>query len=250
MGKEIGNALKQMADAMDMMESRNPGASSEQQSLAMGSLNRAAMMLQSTLGTMMQGGQGGMGMAGLMARLQEMAGTQGSINMATKQAMAMGEGKGELLSAQQQSEYQRLSSQQAAVQKSLEQLAHEAKDAGEYSRLLGDLDHIAKDMQEVQTDLKQGNVNPNTLQKQERIFSRLLESTRSMRERDYEKQRRADPGKDFVRPSPSEIDMTSQEGKNKLREELLKALEGKYTRDYEELIKKYFEQLEKEITPQ
>jgi hypothetical protein len=249
MGKEIGNALNQMADAMRMMEARNPGASSQQQGMAMGSLNRAAMMLQSTLGQMMQGGQGGMGMAGLMAQLQQMSGMQGSINMATQQAMGMGQGRGELLSAQQQAEYQRLSAQQAAVQKSLEQLSREAKDAGEYSRLLGDLDRIAKDMQEVQTDLQQGNVNPNTLQKQERIFSRLLESARSMRERDYEKRRRADPGKDVVRPSPSEFDVTSQEGKNKLREELLKALEGKYTRDYEELIKKYFEQLEKEITP-
>jgi hypothetical protein len=150
------------------------------------------------------------------------------------------------LTPQQQAEYQRLGAQQGSAQKSLEELSREAKNAGEYSRLLGDLDKIAQEMQEVQTDLQQGNVNPNTLQKQERILSRLLESARSMRERDYEKRRQAAAGKNILQPSPANIDLSTQEGKNKLREELLKVLEGKYTKDYEELIKKYFEQLEKE----
>ena len=109
---------------------------------------------------------------------------------------------------------------------------------------------IAQEMQEVQTDLEQGNVNPNTAKKQDRILSRLLESTKSMRERDYEKRRKAETGKDIQRVSPADIDLSTQEGKNRLREELLKVLEGKYSKDYESLIKKYFEQLEKEDVKQ
>ena len=66
-----------------------------------------------------------------------------------------------------------------------------------------------------------------------------------MRERDYEKRRRAETGKNLIKASPSEIDLSTQEGRNQLREEMLKALEGKYSKDYEELIKKYFEQLDK-----
>ncbi|MBI4810752.1 MAG: hypothetical protein HY800_04795, partial [Ignavibacteriales bacterium] len=195
MGKEIGNALRQMAEAIQQTESRNPGSTSQKQEQAMSSLNRAAMMMQNALGSMMRGGQGGMGMAGLMAQLQQMAGMQGSINVGTQEAMSMGPGQGNQISAQQAAEYQRLAGQQGAMQKTLEQLANEAKNAGEYSRLLGDLDRIAQEMKEVETDLQQGNVNPNILQKQERILSRLLESARSMRERDYEKRRRADAGK-------------------------------------------------------
>ena len=125
-------------------------------------------------------------------------------------------------------------------------VSEEAKNAGEYSRLLGDLDQISKEMQEVQTDLAQGNVNPETIKKEERILSRLLDSQRSTRERDYEKRRTSEAGKCISRPSPAEIDLSTQEGKNRLRQELLKILEGKYSKDYEELIKKYFEQLEKE----
>jgi hypothetical protein len=132
------------------------------------------------------------------------------------------------------------------LQKSLDELSKEAKNTGEFSKLLGDLDRIAREMQEVQTDLEQGNVNPNTIDKQQRILSRLLDSQRSMRERDYEKRRKAETGKNIRQASPADIDLTTQEGKNKLRQELLKMLEGKFSKDYEELIKKYFEQLEKE----
>jgi len=249
MSRELGNAMKNMDQAMEQMEGRNPGGSSENQSEAMGSLNRAAMMMQNALNGLMQNGQGGMGMAGLMGRLGQLAGQQGEINQGTQGAMGMGQGQGNL-SPQQQSEYGRLSGQQGAVQKSLEELSKEAKDAGDFSKLLGDLDRVAQEMSEVQSDLEQGNVNPATVQKQDRILSRLLDSQRSMRERDYEKRRKADAGKNIQRTSPNEIDLTTQEGKNKLRQELLKVLEGKYSKDYESLIKKYFEQLEKEDAKQ
>lgn len=245
MNKEIGDAMKDMENAMERMESRNPGGSSEKQGEAMGSMNRAAMMMQNALSGL-QGGQGGIGMAGLMGRLGQMAGMQAGINAGTQQAMGMGNGQGQGMTAQQQAEYNRLGGSQGDVQKSIQELAREAKNAGEYSKLLGDLDRVAEEMKEVQTDLEQGNVNPNTTKKQEHILSRLLDSQRSMRERDYEKRRKAETGTNIGRASPADIDLSTQEGKNKLREELLKVLEGKYSKDYEELIKKYFDQLEKE----
>jgi len=150
------------------------------------------------------------------------------------------------MSAQQQAEYQRLAGQQGAVQKSLDQLSQEAKNSGEFSKLLGDLDRVAEEMKEVQTDLTQGNVNPETVKKQERILSRLLESTRSMRERDYEKKRTASAGTALPHSSPADLDPSTQAGKDRLRDELRKVLEGTYSKDYEELIRKYYEQLERE----
>jgi hypothetical protein len=67
-----------------------------------------------------------------------------------------------------------------------------------------------------------------------------------MRERDYEKRRRAEVGKDYKRTSPADIDLNTKDGRKKLREELLKMLDEKYSKDYEDLIRKYFEELEKE----
>jgi hypothetical protein len=247
MAKEIGNAIRQMTEAMQGLEARNPGSSSQKQHEAMGSLNRAAMAVQGGLNALMQGGQSGMGMSGLMNRLGQMVGQQGSVNEGTQQAMGSGNGQG--ITPEQAAEYGRLAGQQATLQKSLEQLSRETKDAGDFSKLLGDLDDVAKEMSEVQTDLAQGNVNPETIRKQERILSRLLDSQRSTRERDFEKRRRAEAGSTIPRSGPADIDLGSQEGKNRLREELLRVLAGKYSKDYEELIRKYFEKLESEEIP-
>jgi hypothetical protein len=150
---------------------------------------------------------------------------------------------------QQAAEMARLAGEQGMVRKSLEQLAKEAANAGQLSKILGDLNRIAQDMREVQTDLAQGNVNPETLRKQERILSRLLDSQRSARERDYEKKRKSESGTNITKRSPGNIDVTTQEGRTRLRQDLLKAMEEGYSRDYEEVIKKYFEALENSEPP-
>ncbi len=140
----------------------------------------------------------------------------------------------------------RLAGEQGMVRKSLEQLQREAASAGDLQKMLGDLSTVAREMREVQTDLALGIVNPETTQKQDRILSRLLDAQRSTRERDFEKRRRSESGRDVARTAPGPLDLTSQEGRNRLRRDLLKALEQGYSRDYEELIKKYFDALEQQ----
>lgn len=238
MGKSIGDAMRQMNSAMQGLEQRNGQQAGGQQQGAMGSLNEAAEQMQNGINEMMQGGQGqGMGMAGFMQRLQQMSGQQQGINQGTQN---MGG-----LSPQQQAEMGRLAAEQGMVRKSMEQLAKEAAQSGEMSKMLGDLNKIAQEMREVQTDLAQGNVNPETIKKQERILSRMLDSQRSARERDFEKKRKAESGTNVARKSPGEIDLNSQEGRNRLRQDLQKAMDEGYAKDYQELIKKYYEALEK-----
>jgi hypothetical protein len=234
MGKSIGDAIREMNNAMRSLDQRNGNAASQQQGSAMASLNQAAQQVQSSLDAMMQGQGMGMGMAGLMQRLQQMAGQQQGINEQTGG-----------LTPQQAAELGRLAAEQGMVRKSLEQLAREAQNTGQMSRMLGDLNRIAQEMREVQTDLAQGNVNPETLRKQDRILSRLLDAQRSARERDFEKRRRAEAGRDGTRTSPGPIDLATQEGRNRLRQDLMKAREEGYARDYQDLIQKYFEALEK-----
>ncbi len=238
MGKSIGDAMRNMSEAMKSLQERNGAAAGQQQGGAMGSLNETARLVQSAMEGMMQGGGQGMGMAGFMQRLQQLSGQQQGINQGTQNLGNM--------TQQQAAEMARLAGEQGMVRKSMEQLAKEAAASGDLKRMLGDLGSVAQEMREVQTDLAQGNVNPETLQKQERILSRLLDSQRSARERDYEKRRQSSPGQNVASPSPGQIDLSTQEGRNRLRRDLLKALEQGYARDYEELIRKYFDALEQE----
>ena len=237
LGKSIGNSLRSMSDAMQSLEQRNKPGAAQQQSEAMGSLNEAAQQLQAAMNAMMQGGGQGMGMAGLMQRLQRMSGQQQGINDGTnnlggvtpEQAAAMG----------------KLAAEQGMVRKSLEQLAREAAASGELSKMLGDLNRIAQEMREVQTDLAGGSVSPETRRKQDRILSRLLDAQRSAQERDFENQRTSTAGTSPVRPGPAGLDLTTQEGRNRLRRDLQKALDEGYARDYEDVIRRYFEVLER-----
>lgn len=230
MGKAIGEAFQKMQGAMNSLDARNGFMASQEQGSAMGSLNKAAMEVQNSMQAMMQGGGGGMG--GLMQQLQAMAGQQQSINLQTQQMQAAAEAA-------------RLSAEQEAVRKSLEQLNKEAQASGEGKRILGDLDQIAREMQEVVRNLEQNNVNPETIRKQERILSRLLDASKSMRERDYEKRRRGETGTRVEGRRPGELDPSTLEGQSRIREDLLKAMEQGYSKDYQELIVRYFEQLQK-----
>jgi hypothetical protein len=235
MGRSIGEAMGHMQSSMNSLEVRNGAGASQEQGMAMGSLNKSAMQIQGAMQNMMQAG--GSGMGSLLQQLQMMAGQQQSINMQTQ-------------SMQQAADAARLAVEQEAVRKSLEQLNKEAQASADQKKILGDLDKIAGDMKEVVQNMEQNNINPETLRKQERILSRLLDASKSMNERDYEKKRKSQTGTEIARRGPNDLDPSTLEGKNKLMEDLLKSLEHGYSKDYQELIRKYFEELQKIQTQQ
>ena len=107
------------------------------------------------------------------------------------------------------------------------------------------LEKILNEMKEVVTNLQSQKVNNDLVKQQEKILTKLLDAQRSMNERDYEKDRKSDSGKNFARTSPSELNLDTEEGKNKLKDELIKSIREGYKKDYENLIRKYFEALEK-----
>jgi hypothetical protein len=237
MGKSVGQAFTQMTGALQSLENRNGREAAGKQHDAMTSLNDATRQVQQAMENSMQGGQGGLG--SLLQQLGRMAAQQQGINAQT-QDLNSGEG----LTPEQAAQAARLAAEQAAVQKSIEQLSAEAKQSSEKQKLLGDLDRIAEDMTEVVHDLEQHSINPSTVQRQERILSRLLDAQRSMRERDYEKRRRAETGKEYQRSSPAELDPSTVAGTSRMMEDLRKALEQGYAKEYQELIKRYFEALQ------
>ncbi|MDW8109918.1 MAG: DUF4175 family protein [Candidatus Kryptonium sp.] len=233
MGREIGSALMNMHKAIESLSSRDNSNSSRFQSEAMTSLNKAIIQLGNAMQALMQGGTGG-GLQFLLQQLNQLAMQQLGLNQATQELMQQ-------LSLQQQAEMARLAAQQELIRKSLQELMKEAELSGNRSRILGDLNKIAEEMKEVVSDLESGNLNEETLRKQDRILSRLLDAQRSIHERDFEKQRESRPGQNITRQSPAELKF--DEDKEKIFQDLLNSIRENYHRDYETLIKKYFELL-------
>ncbi|MFN3872260.1 MAG: DUF4175 family protein [Ignavibacterium sp.] len=245
MGKALGLANKNMEQSLGNMQNRNPKNSAMFQQEAMGNMNQAIMMMKSQLESMMQGGSGQGGMMSLLQQLQQLSGQQMTLNNMTQMLQQMQQGN---LSQEQQAQLQRLAQQQQLIQKSLEQLNKEAKESGESKKIPANLENIAKQMQEVITDMQTEKLTDDLIQKQERILSKLLDAQRSINERDFEQERKSETGKNIVRQSPADVNLLKQK-KDSLKEEIDKAIREGYNKDYEELIRRYFELIQQESKP-
>lgn len=243
MGKALGSASQQMDASIQAMQNRNGSFAAVTQSEAMKNLNEAAAMMKNSMESMMQSGGSGSGMMSLMQQLQKMSGQQMDLNNMTQMMQQMMQGN---LSPGQQAELQRLGQQQDIIKKSLEQLNEEAKLSGQSNKIPADLDNLVKQMQEVVTDMNTEKLDDELIQKQERILSKLLDAQRSINERDFEKDRRSETGQQIVRQSPAELNLSSEKGKNKIKDELNRAVREGYNKNFEDLIRRYYEALQKQ----
>lgn len=265
MGQELGNAFNKMDKAGQELNKQNKDGATGNQGEAKTSLDKAGQMM----GDMMKGmgqqgkdgkdgkGKGSPGRMGeLMQQLAQMIQQQQGVN---GQMGKMGKGKqgkdgkdGEEgngtengLTEQQKADMQRLQMQQEQLSKSLEQLNEELKKEQERSgeKVLGDLNQVQKEMQEVIKDMRENNVTDKTVEKQNRILSRMLDAQLSQREKDFEPKRESKPGNNMVRQSPPEIVLSGPNSYNALKEDILKLQKEGYTDDYEILIMKYLQKL-------
>ena len=170
-----------------------------------------------------------------------LAGEQEGLNQQTQ-----GMGNQGQLSMQQQASLARLAAQQEALRKSLQQLAEEFGNSNG-GEVLGNLDKIQQDMGEVVQDLARQNVRRETIERQRRILSRLLDATRSAQQRDVSKKRRAETGKQYTAIDPGYLPSDLGEAQTKIQQDLLKAMRENYSKDYKVLIQKYFEALSKQL---
>ncbi|MCS7177404.1 MAG: DUF4175 family protein [Candidatus Kapabacteria bacterium] len=249
MARELGQALRSMQRATAQLAERTPAAAQAQQE-AMEALNRSVLLLQDALSTLQAAsaggacpnpgaGQGAGGM-GFLERLQQLALQQQGITQALQQLL---QGR---LTMEQQAQLARLAAQQAQVQQALEELARQQPSSGQ--RPLGDLRRLAEEMRELVEELRGGQVTQETIRRQHRILSRMLDALRSIYERDYEPQREARPGQDIIRPSPPELQLS--EPSRIVPEDALRLLRQSYSPDYQRLIERYFELLRRSPTLQ
>lgn len=242
MGKALGDAKKEMQKSLQSLQNRNGNYSAIPQTDAMQNLNIAANMMKGSMESMMQsGGQGGM--MSLMQQMQKLSGQQMSLNNLTQMLKQMQQGS---LSMQQQSELQRLANQQQTIQKSLEQLKKEAELTGKSKTMPGNLNKIMEQMQEVITDMKTQKLDDELIQNQEKILSKMLDAQKSINERDFEKQRESYTGKNIAGQSPADLNLNKDQKGNRILDELNSAVKEGYKKDYENLIKKYYEALQNE----
>jgi len=275
MGEEIGNALNQMQKSQSQLSERQSRNSSASQQNSMTNMNKAASMMQASLSQMQgqgngscknPGGQqpggegqgqgqssGGPGM-GFSQQLQKAAAQQQMISQSLQQmqqgqqgskaGQGQGNGKGGKNGSDKESEFGRLKDQQGRAKKSVDKMIEEQKkfsNGGDKDKI-NELQEISKEMNEVMHDLESGSINPETLKRQEKILSRLLDVNQSVNERDKQKKRQAKSGQNINRQSP-QLDLEALKNDKKALNDLLKKINQGYSKDYEILIRKYLEEI-------
>jgi hypothetical protein len=105
---------------------------------------------------------------------------------------------------------------------------------------------MLEEINKVIQELNQRKANMETVKRQERILSRMLDSQRSLQEQDYGPKRKAIAGREVVRRSPAQIVEKASISAARLRERLLGLTDEGYSPEFQEWIQQYFERLAKE----
>jgi hypothetical protein len=263
-----------MQEALEAMTERDQPSSIQHTQKSMAALNKTAEEAQEALKSMAEqqnGGKknpgdgscdnpggnnpsgqpgddqsgGGNAMKQFLSQIEKLAAQQQALND-QMQGANQGGANAQQQAMRQQAQLSKMAAQQEAVQKSVQELADEqAKSKDGNRKAQEDLKKIADDMQEVISQMREKGVSPETIQRQERILSRLLEAQRSVNERDKDQNREAKPGENMKHDAPRELDLNSDDARRALRDEMLRSKDGGYSKDYQVLIRKYLEKLDK-----
>jgi len=188
---QMGRTMESLQNTIESMETRrgsspSPSAQAEQ---AIGDLNQLALMAIAGAEQMGQQGQGQSGEE-VAEQLEQLAQQQGELMNQSTELMPMQ--LGEQAMSQQMQE---MSQGQESVASDLGELADEpgAEEA------LGDLQELAQEAQILAEEMAQGRLTPEMIQRQERLFHRLLDAGRSLEREEMSEERESEVPGDFQR---------------------------------------------------
>ena len=239
------------------------GSETRRKAQALSSLERSLTVINAGMLTLLQDDENlqqsssGTGMDQLLKKMEEMAQRQQQLNQAGKDALEQQQRSGQEGSPgagpkQQQGGPQagglmemlrQMAAEQEAIRQQLEQLASQA---GGRRDLMGNaLEGAAKEAGEVVKELRERGLSSEVLERQNRIFNRLMDAQRAIQERDSGRRREAESPDDFSITRPDGLPaglLDSEESQDLLRREMQR-WEGGYPDSYRNLIRRYYELL-------
>jgi hypothetical protein len=242
--RHTGDALREMQRATEALSDRSSREASTRQRSSMMHLNELALMLSDLMDQLMNQqageGEGGMSTEEMAQQLQQMSEQQRSLNRQIQDFL--NETHGQRMSVDQEARLRQMAAQQDEIRRQLRQLGREQL---AHDQALNDLNRIAEQMGETIRELERRGASREMIERQQQILTRLLEAENSLQQRGEDEQRRGRSGDQQTRPSPPEIER--QREIETLRRDLIRALESDYAQDYQELIRRYFDLLRREV---
>ena len=183
-GTSLVQARLQMARAREAISSAsaNLREAAEQAGEAVDALNVAAFQMLRARDDV-QGSSSGSGLAEAMQRMQQMAGQQGALSQEGNSLLSM------LAGQQMQAQLQAMAERQRQLARDLERLRAETQAPGTRD--------LAEEARELARKLESGRLDRETVERQERLFKRMLDAGRSLQgeEKDEKKERESTTAK-------------------------------------------------------
>ena len=239
--ERAGNARREMAGALEQLAERQSRPGAARQRAAMSHLNELALLLSDLLDQLQnQSQQQGSGGQGMPQKMQQIGQQQQRLNQRIQQML--NESAGERLSPEEGRRMRQLGEQQEALRRQLQRAIEgggEGLGPGDRSALK----RVEDQMREAAQDLRRGRPDRRIAPRQQQILEKLLEAEESVNQRGREEKREAQTGRD--RPDPDRpVPPRTERPAERVRRDLIRALESGYSSDYQDLIKRYFERLQ------
>ena len=224
---KIGSCKKSIDNSIMNLEQRKVKTALNEQKNILASMNEIGLMLIMSMNEM-QNSQSASGLSAYMEELQEISQGQSEINMNTMQLGQMG-------MMQQGDMMRQLQNQQKALQEKLQEILDNLQGQNQ-----GGLSKTSEDMLDVVEDFNQNRVSKETTDKQNKILSRLLDSQKSLKEKDYSDKRKESIAEEKPYSESFLIQNELNERNIIYMDAMEDAMEESYSEEYKKMFRKYY----------
>lgn len=242
--QEITSINDHISQAIDNLGDRRTGEANRNQQYAMTSMNNLALMLNEVLDqlqSMMKNAKAGKGKQkqsmSQMSQMQQQL--NNNMQKMRQQMQQQGGNQGQSQHQSMSEQLARMARQQQQIRQGIEQFNRDQLKNGKSGS--GNLDKIAKQMEQTENDIVNRRITEETLKRQQQIQTRLLEAEKAEQEQEQDKQRLSQAGKEFP-PGYIKALQIYQQQKVKQTEQL-KTVSPELNLYYKQKVKKYFDQL-------
>ncbi len=193
--KEIAIINTNLDQSIANLADRKTSEANRNQQYTMTSMNNLALMLSEALEQMQKAMKNAKPGKGKQPSLSQLGQMQQQLNQnMQKMREQMQEGnKGKPQQGNMSEQLAKMARQQQSIRQALQQINKQENKDGRKG--LGDLDKIAKEMEQTERDLVNKQIFDETLKRQQQIHTRLLEAERADQQRDQDQQRESNAGK-------------------------------------------------------
>ena len=236
MGRAVGRANAAMHKSVEQLESGNMREATDSQLSAMTGLNETAVALNNAMQVMMQSGSAS-GYEQYLQRMQNLSQGQQGLNQQTL-SMQLGQ-----MAAMSQAELmRRLQARQRQLAQDLEAIMNDypSQSGGQE----GGLGQALQEMEGIIKDFQRRRVTRRTLDRQQRILSRMLDHQKSLAVDDFKQERRGrTPTEGFTYAGPLSLQSGLGQRGDTIMQAMDKALREGYSQEYQVIIQHYFRRL-------